>query len=374
MVLPILVPDLAEPSPAKVWIPRPSTDSATPVAPLNRSPRVRTTTDSNIAVKIATERERAIVRVLRPLGIGPLSQKQAKKAGERLGLHWSTVYRLRRRFLADPVASALIPHDRGPKVGDLRLTATVENIVSEVLTDWLPRQGRLAHPLLELCAEIQKRCAGANVNPPSRATISRRWAAHLKAEAASSARVKRPLRQSSRLCKTTVLNSAVGIATERERAIVKVLRPLGMGPLSRQQATKVGELLGIHWSTVYRLRRRFLADPVASALIPHNRGPKVGSLRLAETVEEIVSEVLTDWLPRQRHLAYPLLELCVEIRKRCAGASVNPPSRPTISRRWAARRKAEAQSSARVRVRRPVTESKAGGIDHGLADPRVGAV
>ncbi|MCY1278628.1 hypothetical protein D9M68_239180 [compost metagenome] len=195
-----------------------------------------------------------------------------------------------------------------------------------------------------------------------------------RAEAATSARVWRPLRQSSRLCKTTVLNSTVGIATERERAIVKVLRPLGIGPLSLQQAKKAGELLGIHWSTVYRFRRRFLEDPVASALIPHDRGPKVGSSRLAETVEEIVSEVLTDWLPRQRHLAYPLLELCVEIRKRCAGASVNPPSRPTISRRWAARRKAGAQGGARVRVRRRVTESKAGGIDHGLADPCVGAV
>lgn len=173
MVLPILVPDLTESTPAKAWIPRPSTDSAKSVAPLNKSPRVHRTTDMNMAVRTVTERERAIVRILRPLGIGPLSQKQAKKAGARLGLHWSTVYRLRRRVLADPVAIALIPHDRGPKVGDLRLTATVEKIVSEVLTDWLPRQGRLAHPLLELCAEIQKRCAGASVNPPSRATISR---------------------------------------------------------------------------------------------------------------------------------------------------------------------------------------------------------
>ncbi|EON18679.1 TniA-like transposition protein [Cupriavidus sp. GA3-3] len=101
-------------------------------------------------------------------------------------------------------------------------------------------------------------------------------------------------------------------------------------------------MLGIHWATVYHLRRRFLADPVASALIPYDRGPKVGKPRLPATIEEIVNEVLTDWLPRQPHLAHPLFELDVEIRKRCAGASVSPPSRSTISRRWAAHRKEDA--------------------------------
>ncbi|AEI81954.1 hypothetical protein CNE_BB1p05340 (plasmid) [Cupriavidus necator N-1] len=291
-----------------------------------------------------------------------------------LGLHCSSVYRLRRRFLADPVASALIPHSSGPKVGDLRIAATIENIVNEVLTDWLPRQPHLAHPLLGLCVEIRKRCAGASVCPPSRSTISRRWAAHRNAGAASSGRVQPPLSKSSQVRKITVLNMPETIATERERAIVRVLHPLGTGPLSRQQAKKAGDLLGVHRSTIYRLRRLFLVNPVASALIRHDPGPKAGDRRLAATIEKIVSDVLTDWLPRQPHLAHPLRELCLEIRKRCAGASVSPPSRPTISRRWAAQWQAEAQSSARVRVRRRVTESKAGGIDHGLADPCVGAV
>jgi len=155
MVLPILVPGLTEPAPAKVWIPRPSTDSAKPVAPLNRSPRVRKPADLNMAVRTVTERERAIARILRRLGIGPLSRERATKVGELLGLHCSSVYRLRRRFLTNPVAGALIPHSSGPKVGDLLLAATVERIVSEVLTDWLPRQPYLGHPLLELCVEIR---------------------------------------------------------------------------------------------------------------------------------------------------------------------------------------------------------------------------
>lgn len=183
MVMPILVPELTEPTLTNERIPRRSTASANQASPLGKLRRVRKHADSNRAVKIATERERAMVRVLRKLGTGPLSRKQAEMAGALLGIHWSTVYRLRRRFLANPVASALIPHDRGPKVGNQRLAATVEIIISEVLTDWLPRQPRFAHPLFELVAEMRKRCVGASVNPPSRSTISRRWAAHRQAEA-----------------------------------------------------------------------------------------------------------------------------------------------------------------------------------------------
>jgi putative transposase len=37
--------------------------------------------------------------------------------------------------------------------------------------------------------------------------------------------------------------------------------------------------------------------------------------------------MLTDWLPRQLHLAHPLFELDVEIRKRCAAENVRSPSR-----------------------------------------------
>ncbi|MGY2492928.1 Mu transposase C-terminal domain-containing protein [Cupriavidus sp. CP313] len=63
-------------------------------------------------------------------------------------------------------------------------------------------------------------------------------------------------------------------------------------------------------------------------------------------VESIVNDVLTAWPPRQRHLAHPLFELVVEIRKRCAAAGVTAPSRTTIARRWAAHRKEEALQQA----------------------------
>jgi putative transposase len=44
---------------------------------------------------------------------------------------------------------------------------------------------------------------------------------------------------------------------KRAGQVAAVLRPLGHGPLSRAQAVVAGNLLGVHWTTVYRLRRRF---------------------------------------------------------------------------------------------------------------------
>jgi hypothetical protein len=46
---------------------------------------------------------------------------------------------------------------------------------------------------------------------------------------------------------------------ERAAQLAAVLRPLGQGPLTRDQAVAAANVLGVHWSTVYRLRRRFLA-------------------------------------------------------------------------------------------------------------------
>jgi putative transposase len=45
---------------------------------------------------------------------------------------------------------------------------------------------------------------------------------------------------------------------DREWKIAKVLRPLAQGPLTGSQAQVVAGMLGMHSSTVYRLRSRFL--------------------------------------------------------------------------------------------------------------------
>jgi len=66
--------------------------------------------------------------------------------------------------------------------------------------------------------------------------------------------------------------------------IAAVFRPLGRGPLSKKHAMVAANLLGVHWTTVYRLRRKFLANPVASAVTPRRRGPSKGNHRLGGAV------------------------------------------------------------------------------------------
>lgn len=104
--------------------------------------------------------------------------KQARVASKLLNVHWTSVYRLRRRFIANPVASAVAPNARGPKVGGTRLDAKVEEILDAVLGIWLPRQRILAHPLLDLWTEVKRRCQRSKITPPARSTVARRWARH----------------------------------------------------------------------------------------------------------------------------------------------------------------------------------------------------
>src|SRR5476651_2699259 len=104
---------------------------------------------------------------------------------------------------------------------------------------------------------------------------------------------------------------------EREFSIARVLRPLGDKPLSMVQAKVAAQLLGVHWTTVYRLRKRFLEDPVASSIVPKNAGPAAGGTRLDKRVDDVIDVVLSRWLPRQRELAHPRLDLTMEVRRRC---------------------------------------------------------
>lgn len=130
--------------------------------------------------------------------------------------------------------------------------------------------------------------------------------------------------------------------SEREMRISRVLRPLGNKPMSRAEAKLAGELLGLHWASVYRLRRHFLRDPVASSVASKDRGPKPGSKRLDARVEEIIADVVRRWVPKQRELAHPLLDTWMEIRVRCMHAALAAPGRNTVARRIAEHRNAEA--------------------------------
>ncbi|WP_436407772.1 helix-turn-helix domain-containing protein [Burkholderia cepacia] len=131
----------------------------------------------------------------------------------------------------------------------------------------------------------------------------------------------------------------------RAAKIASVLRPLGNGVLSRQQAERAAQLLGVHCTTVYRLRRRFLADSVASTLEPRQPGRATGG-RLDAAVECVIDEAVHEWLPDQRHLAHPATDLVLEVKRRCSVAGLSPPSRSTIARRWLSYREQDALARA----------------------------
>ena len=80
---------------------------------------------------------------------------------------------------------------------------------------------------------------------------------------------------------------------EREVQVAKVLRTLGDGPLSLSQAKTAAKLLGVYWSTVYRLRRRFRSDPVASSVRPRAPGPR-GVPSVAFTLPPIAAVGLSE--------------------------------------------------------------------------------
>lgn len=130
--------------------------------------------------------------------------------------------------------------------------------------------------------------------------------------------------------------------TEREIRIARVLRPLGTKPMTRTQAVMAGKLLGMHWTSVYRLRRRFLGDPVATSVAPMLRGPKPGNKRVVAPVEQVIADVLARWLPKQRELAHPQLDTWMEIRRRCMHAALPAPGRNTVARRLAEHRDTQA--------------------------------
>lgn len=95
------------------------------------------------------------------------------------------------------------------------------------------------------------------------------------------------------------------MVTERDIKIAKVLRPLGTKPLTMQQARVAFELLDVHWTSVYRLRRRLLGNPVASSVAPNARSPKAGGTRLdgkskASLTMSLAGRTTPNWQPTRR--------------------------------------------------------------------------
>ena len=138
--------------------------------------------------------------------------------------------------------------------------------------------------------------------------------------------------------------------SEREIKLAKLLRPLGHRPMTKQQAERAAQLLGLHWTSVYRLRRKFLAKPVATSLLPKAPGRSTGDRFLGFQVEFIINEVLQRWLPKQERLAHPALDISMEVRKQCVEEGLKPPARNTVMARWHSLKEAEEAALAEAEV------------------------
>ena len=110
----------------------------------------------------------------------------------------------------------------------------------------------------------------------------------------------------------------------------RLLRTLAGQPMSMEQAQRAAQLLGVHWTTVYRLRKRYTLDPVTSSIAARPPGPKDGSQRISSDAESAITVTLTHWLPRQKELAHPLNDITMEVKRLCRKDAIKAPSRHTI--------------------------------------------
>jgi hypothetical protein len=86
----------------------------------------------------------------------------------------------------------------------------------------------------------------------------------------------------------------------RDLSIARLFRSLGRQAMTKEQAKRAAQLLQMHWSSVYRLRKRFLLDPVATSVARRPPGPRDASRRLDPQAEEMIAVTLAKWLPKQR--------------------------------------------------------------------------
>lgn len=90
---------------------------------------------------------------------------------------------------------------------------------------------------------------------------------------------------------------------------------------------------------VYRLLRRYVADPKLTSLLPKPKGPAPGYTKLSAALERLIEEVIQSaFLTRQR---IRMSDLVLEIKRHCRERGVRAPSRKAITSRVRARPKLE---------------------------------
>ncbi len=119
------------------------------------------------------DQARRCLPVIRRLAENPIRKRaDVVAAAEELGCGPTHAYALLRRYLDDPRLTSLLPRARGPQKGFSKLDREVEGLVNEVIESFYLTRQRVR--IVDLVAEVRRRCALAGLDAPKRKAITSR--------------------------------------------------------------------------------------------------------------------------------------------------------------------------------------------------------
>lgn len=112
--------------------------------------------------------------ILRGVGTGPMTVDAARRIASDLNVHWTTVYRWRRRLSESGLITSLQGSPRrGFPRGIRRLSALQDQLLDEVIAKRVKRPALVRS--VDLVDEVTRVCVLNRIAAPSRRTVSRRW-------------------------------------------------------------------------------------------------------------------------------------------------------------------------------------------------------
>lgn len=132
------------------------------------------------------------------------------------------------------------------------------------------------------------------------------------------------------------LLSVSSVQWEKARRCLPVIRQLmDNHQRTRAEVAAAAAELGCGPTHVYALLRRYLADPRLTSLLPRRRGAQPGRSRLAAEIDMLINETIeTVYLSRQRPR---IMDLVLEVRRRCHARGLRAPGRKAIRARLRAK-------------------------------------
>jgi putative transposase len=151
----------------------------------------------------------------------------------------------------------------------------------------------------------------------------------------------------------------------KARRRLEVIRALAEAAgRTREDALLAATELSISLSQLYRLLRRYEADPRLTSLLPERRGRPVGRIGVTPEVDAVINAAIDDYyLTRQRPSVSALV---IEIRRRCRALGFPAPGRKAVRLRLA--RRPASQVTAK-RAGRKATHDRFGAAAGSLEAP-----